>query len=349
MTGGVRPPAGTVAPSYDDQPVHTDMDLPPEVTAPLASFKGERPPAPAWFDEALAQAPERSFVESNGTKVELLTWGEVGKPGLLLLHGNSAHADWWSHIAPFLAEDYRVAAMSLAGMGNSEWRPHYGFDLFAADALACARAAQLDASGRQPIYVGHSFGGAQVFYTAATHPEHMRAAVLIDCGLSGPPPEAQDRLQRRADMARTNPELVSSRVYPTLAAALARFRLMPPQVAGAIYVADFIARGSLREAPMADGSGMGWTWKFDPEMWAKLDRSGIEDLRPTRDVVLKVPLAHLLGDRSSLVERRLAGEARHLPESAPEIAIPDSAHHVMVDQPLALVAALRALLASWPA
>jgi hypothetical protein len=31
-----------------------------------------------------------------------------------------------------------------------------------------------------------------------------------------------------------------------------------------------------------------------------------------------------------------------------EIEIPDSHHHVMIDQPLALVAALRALLAAWP-
>jgi pimeloyl-ACP methyl ester carboxylesterase len=33
---------------------------------------------------------------------------------------------------------------------------------------------------------------------------------------------------------------------------------------------------------------------------------------------------------------------------APQVAIPDADHHVMVDQPLALVAAFRALLAGWP-
>jgi hypothetical protein len=32
----------------------------------------------------------------------------------------------------------------------------------------------------------------------------------------------------------------------------------------------------------------------------------------------------------------------------PRIVIPDSEHHIMVDQPLALVAALRTLLAVWP-
>jgi pimeloyl-ACP methyl ester carboxylesterase len=37
-----------------------------------------------------------------------------------------------------------------------------------------------------------------------------------------------------------------------------------------------------------------------------------------------------------------------LPAGAPHIAIPDADHHVMVDQPLAFVAALRGLLAGWP-
>ncbi len=37
------------------------------------------------------------------------------------------------------------------------------------------------------------------------------------------------------------------------------------------------------------------------------------------------------------------------PDDILEIAIPDSAHHIMIDQPLALISALRALLAVWPA
>jgi hypothetical protein len=32
-----------------------------------------------------------------------------------------------------------------------------------------------------------------------------------------------------------------------------------------------------------------------------------------------------------------------------EVVIPDSHHHIMIDQPLALVAAIRAVLAAWPA
>ena len=38
-----------------------------------------------------------------------------------------------------------------------------------------------------------------------------------------------------------------------------------------------------------------------------------------------------------------------LPPGSPSIVIPEAEHHVMIDQPLAFVSALRALLATWPA
>src|SRR5580658_4256675 len=76
--------------------------------APLAAFRGQMPPAPAWFERAVAKEPERSFVEVEAARVETLAWGERGKPGLVFLHGGAAHADWWSFIAPFFARERRV-------------------------------------------------------------------------------------------------------------------------------------------------------------------------------------------------------------------------------------------------
>jgi pimeloyl-ACP methyl ester carboxylesterase len=37
-----------------------------------------------------------------------------------------------------------------------------------------------------------------------------------------------------------------------------------------------------------------------------------------------------------------------VPAGFKRVAIPDADHHVMIDQPLAFVAAVRGLLASWP-
>ena len=72
--------------------------------APLAAFHGRKPPAPAWFERAIADEPERTFVEFEGARIETLAWGKRGEPGLMLLHGGAAHADWWSFIAPLFAQ-----------------------------------------------------------------------------------------------------------------------------------------------------------------------------------------------------------------------------------------------------
>ena len=56
-------------------------------------------------------------------------------------------------------------------------------------------------------------------------------------------------------------------------------------------------------------------------------------------------LAH---DLDLVMSRRAEGQPSPFPKDMLEIAIPDSAHHIMIDQPLALIAALRALLSAWP-
>ena len=186
------------------------------------------------------------------------------------------------------------------------------------------------------------------------HPDRMRAAVLVDTGFGGPPTrEQEEQWRREAEKAgqggqwrgpphRTRP----NRVYATMEEALTRFRFMPPQVPGNLYVADFIARSSMKRAPMEDGSGEGWTWKFDPFLWAKLDRSAMQAVAHKH----RVPMAQIVGDRSAIIQRREMGQqADFLPSGVPQITIPDSEHHIMVDQPLALVASLRTLLALWPA
>ena len=91
----------------------------------LTPFGGESVPAPDWFRRALACEPERSFVRVEGANIEVLAWGERGRPGLLFLHGHAAHAEVWRCIAPFFAGYCRVAALSWSEMGRSDWRPQY--------------------------------------------------------------------------------------------------------------------------------------------------------------------------------------------------------------------------------
>ncbi len=340
----------------EDQPQPLAPGMPPEIASPLAPFEGREPESPQWFKDAVAWAPERTFVPVEGANIELLTWGDRGKPGLIFVHGNSAHADWWSFIAPYFARSYRVASLSLSGMGASDWRESYSFETFADEIWACAKAAGLYDAPVKPVYIGHSFGGGQVFYSAARYPERMRACIMVDTGFGGPPTAEELKRWEEEERARggdpsrwrgPSQRGGPNRVYPTLEAALTRFRFMPPQVPGNLFIADFIARRSLKRAPMADGSGEGWTWRFDPGLWNKLDRSGMT----SPDTSRAAPMVHIYGERSAIIARHHGPGGRGqeaIPASTKSIVIPDSEHHIMVDQPLALVAALRAVLATWP-
>jgi pimeloyl-ACP methyl ester carboxylesterase len=84
---------------------------------------------------------------------------------------------------------------------------------------------------------------------------------------------------------------------------------------------------------------------FDPHFWEKFTR-----VDPVPIVsAAHCPLALVRGARSQLFKEADADYLMSFcPPGSPRIAIPEADHHVMIDQPLAFVAALRALLAAWP-
>jgi pimeloyl-ACP methyl ester carboxylesterase len=129
-----------------------------------------------------------------------------------------------------------------------------------------------------------------------------------------------------------------------MASALARFRLAPPQSCETPYIADHIARLALKPAPMEDGSGLGLTWKFDPQLWTNFTMPPLGALLSQ----VKCPLALIWGERSQLMSKdTLDFMLRELPENILQFSIPDADHHVMIDQPLATATAIRAVLAAW--
>lgn len=312
----------------------------PAIVSPLGPFKGERPPAPGWFHSAIARAPERTFIPVDGVAIETLIWGDADKPGLIFLHGNGAHADWYSFIAPFFADDYRVIAISWSGMGGSGWRERYSLDSFGDEVLAVAAAVGLLNGPEKPIIVAHSFGGAIGLRLAASRGDQLKGAVILD-NVPRPPHLRWTGPPNRADK--------KPPTYPSLTAALARFRLMPPQGCENLYLVDHIGRGSIVEDVAEDGITPIFRWRFDPGLWPKMDRTG--SLESEHDLsAAKCPLAMIWGAQSQLVPQEgLDFTRQFIPAGTPMIALPDAQHHLMLDQPLATVAALRALLSAWPA
>jgi pimeloyl-ACP methyl ester carboxylesterase len=312
---------------------------PTPLAAPLAALGGAAPERPRWFDEALALEPARSWHPVQGARIETLAWGERGRPGLLLLHGKMAHAAWWSFIAPWFAGTHRVVALSFGGMGGSDWRAAYSVQTMADEAMAVAEHEGLFGAPQRPVVVGHSFGGFVALVCAQQQGARLGGVFTLDMPL----------MSREQRAARTQPGLRRAfaprptRHYRSLAAALARFRFAPEQPCENLYVADHIARTSLREVRADDGSPA-WTWRFDPQVGPLGPGNPAQALREAA-----CPVAIGWGRESALVTPAVAGYVCELAgPHAPRIEIPAARHHVMVDQPLALVSALRALLQTWP-
>ncbi len=309
-----------------------DPDSQAALASPLAAFHGARPPAPAWFDAAMATLPETSRVTVAGVALDVLAWGERGQPGLLFLHGNGAHAGWWRFIAPFFAASHRVAAFSWSGMGGSGHRAEYTMDGFVDEMFAVAAATGL---GERPLVVAHSFGGFVAMTAAHRRGAELGGAVIVDTPFrrpgeewTGRPPNATNRPHK---------------LYPTLAEALARFRYAPMQPSANAFITDSIARGSLIEVSGEQGSG--WTWAFDPYLFSRFETPN----NPRLLVEPACPIGFIWGEDSMLLPpERVAYIRSQLPAGSPMVGIPDAHHHVMVDQPLAFVTALRGMLSVWP-
>lgn len=295
---------------------------------PLARFGGAEPPAPQWFRAAVAAPSESHFVTVDGAPIHYLRWGDPSLPGLLLVHGNGAHARWWSFVAPFLARDFNVAAMDLSGMGDSGHRDEYSMQQFAAEQLAVCEHAGMFANSEPPIIVAHSFGGFVTILTGALYGDRLAGTVIVDSPVN--PPERPGGPPHRI--------IRPHRVYDSMAAGLARFRIMPEQPCDNDYLVDFVGRHSLKAV---EG---GYMWKFDPKIWTRFSIGDTaERLRST-----KCRIAIFRGENSILLPHEV-GEYMFnlLGRAAPVVEIPQAQHHVMLDQPLAFVAALRALLADW--
>ncbi|MEZ5891632.1 MAG: alpha/beta hydrolase [Parvularculaceae bacterium] len=311
-----------------------------DLIRPLAHLGGEKPPAPDWFTKAIATPSEEGAVVVSGARIRYSAWGEEGRRGLLFVHGGRAHRNWWRPFAPFFAADRRVVALDLSGMGDSDWREQYSVDLMVDEVFAVIEASGLASRGR-PIVVGHSFGGWVTLAAVEREGEKLGGAVVVDSPLGVPDPHEGYQVVK----PRAPGEKQAAHFYKTKEEMIARFRLLPNQPADQLYLIDYIAREGLKRAPLPDGSGEGWTWKFDPA-----DKGG-SGIHFERDLLraARCPLAFIYGEKSMFAQgdgiTHLEAQARG---RSPFVMIPDAHHHLMMDQPIAFITTLRTLLSAWP-
>lgn len=280
-------------------------------------------PPPAWFSAALATVPEERETTCEGTSIAYRAWGDPADRNIVLVHGGAAHSRWWDHIAPLLARGWRVVAMDLSGHGDSGRRDRYSLDIWAREVLAVVTDAGTAAS---TVVIGHSMGGLVTLRLAALAGSQIAGAVAVDSPIRDMAPEDREARQHRA--------FGPLRVYPTREAIIARFRPIPDQPALA-WITEHVAATSIRPA---EG---GWTWKFDPQVFAR-DTLTLELLTrlDCRVALFRAEHGLVTPQQGEVIYDRLG-------RIAPLIEIPVAGHHIMLDEPVALAAALRTLLADW--
>jgi pimeloyl-ACP methyl ester carboxylesterase len=277
---------------------------------------------PAWFSAALATPVTQRTTMVDGATIAYRTWGEPGGRGIMLVHGGAAHSRWWDHIGPLLADGRLVVALDLSGHGDSARRESYSLDHWAREVRAVAEDAGI---ATPPAVVGHSLGGLVTLRAAALFGPGIEGAVAVDSPIREMSPEEHAAMEHRA--------FGGLRVYPSKEAILARFRPVPDQpVLG--YIADHVAATSIREA---DG---GWTWKWDPAIFSRQVPPTLLARLDCRVALFRAEHGMVSTEMSDVMYDRLG-------RVAPVIEIPAAGHHVMLDQPIALVAAIRTLLSNW--
>lgn len=247
-------------------------------------------------------------------------WERSELPTLMFVHGFGAHCHWWSFLAPFYIERYRVVALDLPGMGDSQPPAAYHDDCFALAIIGCIEKNHLD-----PVHiVGHSFGGAQSLRAMAKAPHLFSRGVIVDSNIGLPPEPPIRRLQPKGKH-----KLSQSQVE-----CESRFRLVPSQHNWIPALTEYIAFHSCTQ------NKEGWHWKSDPDC---INVGELEDPELLQSVPTKIDMIY--GEQSFLnIKNKPARVFSHFAQPGKLLIIPGAGHHIMVDRPLELVAAIDSLL-----
>jgi pimeloyl-ACP methyl ester carboxylesterase len=272
--------------------------------AAALDLRVERPPA-----------VRREWVElADGRRLSALVWGD-SPAELVLLHGGAQNAHTWDSVA--LVLDRPLVAVDLPGHGHSDWRADRDYTPQANAADVALAVRRLGPEAR--ALVGMSIGGMTGIALMSSHPELVRALVLVDVT-----PGA------RYEDARPIVQFVHGAPRPATFEQLVDYALM------ALPNADPVAvRRGLRHNARIDADGS-WVWRHHlgslgtehvmevartfPPLWQPLARS-------------RAPVMLVRGERSPAVTPAdLEQLARLRPDARVEV-VEEAGHSVQGDQP----------------
>jgi pimeloyl-ACP methyl ester carboxylesterase len=124
-----------------------------------------------------ADAPRaQTVVSADGISIAYEVHGQ-GSPTLVLVHGWSCDRSYWKEQIEYLAAQYQLVLIDLAGHGESgTGRKNYTMASFGADVVAVVDKLALE----RVVLVGHSMGGDVVVEAALALPDRVAGIVWVD-------------------------------------------------------------------------------------------------------------------------------------------------------------------------
>lgn len=294
-----------------------------------------------------ALPPPGRLVDVGGLRLHLLSQG-AGSPTVLLEAGLTENHLTWSLVQPEMARFTRVLSYDRAGLGWSDPSPRPRTSTVIVDELQ--RLLHAAGIGGPFILVGASLGGIHVRTFANRHPQQVAGMVLVDSvhdsywrRMSDETYQAVRRSQAlELEDFKTLAAMTPARLQKTLNARRRRGEKspFPPEVQA--LIADRqrpeTMTGAVRELAAL-------------EIISTMTQDGNFFLGDTPLVILTAgviePDASLSEEQNAEVDRVWAALQREMlsfSNHGRQVVVEDSGHSIQVDQPQAVIAAVRSLV-----
>ena len=247
-------------------------------------------------------------------------------PAIFLIPGLSSPRSVWDGVGPDLAKNHRVYRVQINGFGGDA--PGANLKPGILDGVVADLDAYIVKNGiDRPAIVGHSLGGLIGLKFAKAHPEHLSRLMVVDAlpfyGMLFGPTTTVAMLEPRGAAMRD--QIIAGYGKPANPAP-----------------AEAVA-SQLTLKPDSHARVKAWVMASDPRVGGEaLYEDLTTDLRPDM-AAIKTPITLVYPTRGEAPDKADAlyhGAYAAVP-NVTYVAVADSAHFVMLDQPAAFAAALK--------
>lgn len=277
-------------------------------------------------------APQAASAEQRMAHISIVALGEAkkGREPVYLIPGLSSPRDVWDGIAPDLAKERQVLLVQVNGFGGDALGDNgkSGMtDGIIADILADAAKR----GAKRPAVIGHSYGGLIGMMLAARYPDRVGRLLVVD---------TLPFFGRLFDPAAT-PASIAPRAEQLRAMTVAgadRMKTMPVVTSDPGGIWSNTPEGRIKVA--------NWGLKADQRAVAQaLYEDIVTDIGPELGKVTAKPFTILYAAGMGEAQARAVWEPAYAGTPAKLVAVPDSYHFIMLDQPQRFAAQVKAFLA----